>query len=177
MAAPRLLPSDATLAKWRTEGLTLKQIAERIEREQGIVVSIGSVASALSRAGLTARVRYPEHIPWTPIKVAHNKAYPLSMLRLLAKRDHGERLTADQEKRLQAWLERLRQEDAVVLYKYDSEHGFYYVRRKPEDGDGFIRQPATRRDAGRGKPPAPAAVDSDGLDTFSIDLVFVDDLE
>ena len=177
MAAPRLLPSDATLARWRTEGLTLKQIAERIEREQGIVVSIGSVASALSRAGLTSRVRYPEHIPWTPIKVAHNKAYPLSMLRLLAKRDYGERLTADQEKRLQAWTERLRQEDAVVLYKYDSEHGFYYVRRRPEDGDGFIRQPAARRDAGQDQPAGPATVNSEGLETFSIDLVFVDDLE
>jgi hypothetical protein len=143
MAAPRILPSDATLGKWRAEGLTLKQIVQRIEDETGAVVSVGSVASALSRAGLTNRLRYEEHIPWDPVKIEHNKAYPLVMLRLLAKKDANEPLTDDQESRLKSWLARMDEEDAVVLYKYDSEDGFYYVRRKPSDGDGYIRRPST----------------------------------
>lgn len=145
MSAPRKLPSDSTLAKWRAQGLTLKQIAEKSEAETGISVSVGAVASALSRAGYTARVRYDEHIPWNPIATRHNKHYALTMLRLLARRDNGQELTEDQESRLDSWLSRLEEEDAVVLYKYDSEDGFYYVKRKPSDGDGWIRHPKKPR--------------------------------
>lgn len=145
MSAPRKLPSDSTLAKWRASGLTLKQIAEKSEAETGIPVSVGSVASALSRAGYTARVRYDDHIPWNPIATRHNKHYALTMLRLLARRDSGQDLTEDQESRLDSWLGRLEEEDAVVLYKYDSDDGFYYVKRKPSDGDRWIRQPKKSR--------------------------------
>lgn len=145
MAAPRLLPSDSTLAKWRAQGMTLKQIVARIKEETGVAVSVSSVGAALSRAGLTNRVRYDDHIPWQPIKTEHNKAYPLTMLRLLARRDNGLALTEDQEARLEAWLDRMDEEDAVVIYKYDSEDGFYYVKRKPSDGDGYIRRPKPSR--------------------------------
>jgi len=146
MAAPRLLPSDSTLAKWRAQGMTLKQIAEKIKSETGVSVSPSSVGAALSRAGLTNRVRYDEHIPWNPIKTEHNKEYPLVMLRLLARREGGLALTEDQDARLDAWLDRMDEQDAVVLYKYDSdEQGFYYVKRKPSDGDGYIRRPKPSR--------------------------------
>lgn len=145
MSAPRKLPSDSTLAKWRAQGLTLKQIADKCEEETGLSVSIGSVASALSRAGLTTRVRYDEHIPWDPIATRHNKHYALTMLRLLARKDNGQELTEEQESRLESWLTRLEEEDAVVLYKYDSEDGFYYVPRKSSDGDGWIRRPKKTR--------------------------------
>lgn len=145
MAAPRLLPSDSTLAKWRAQGMTLKEIVARIKDESGVTVSVSSVGAALSRAGLTQRIRYDDHIPWNPIKVEHNKAYPLVMLRLLARRENGLALTDDQEARLDAWLDRMDEEDAVVLYKYDSEDGFYYVKRKPSDGDGYIRRPKGKR--------------------------------
>lgn len=145
MAAPRKLPSDSTLAKWRTQGLTLKQIAEKSEAETGLPVSIGSVASALSRAGITARVRYEDHIPWNPIATRHNKHYALTMLRLLARRESGRDISEDQEARLESWLTRLEEEDAVVTYKYESEDGFYYVKRKPSDGNGWIRPPRKTR--------------------------------
>jgi hypothetical protein len=145
MAAPRLLPSDSTLAKWRSQGMTLKQIAEKIKSETGVTVSPSSVGAALSRAGLTNRVRYDDHIPWNPIKTEHNKAYPLVMLRLLARREGGLALTEDQETRLDAWLDRMEEEDAVVLYQYDSEDGFHYVKRRASDGDGYIRRPKPSR--------------------------------
>lgn len=144
MAAPRLLPSDSTLAKWRAEGLTMKQMAQRIKKETGIDVSVSSIGAALSRAGLTNRVRYDDHIPWNPIKTEHNKSYPLSMLRLLARRDNGMNLTEDQDARLDAWLERMETEGAVVTYVYDSEEGFYYVKRKSTDV-GHIRPPKPPR--------------------------------
>jgi len=36
-------------------------------------------------------------------------------------------------KRLNSWLERLREEDAVVDYDYNSAQGFIYRRRKKGD--------------------------------------------
>lgn len=134
MAPPRTLPSDAILRKWRIdEGLSLKEILDRIKEAEGCEVPLGTLASALSRAGITERVRYEEFIPWTPIKLEHNQAYPLVMLRLLARREHGLPEKVQDKKKLDAWLRRLHEEEAVVTYRYDSEHGFYYVRRKDTD--------------------------------------------
>jgi hypothetical protein len=45
-------------------------------------------------------------------------------------------------KRLNSWLERLREEDAVVDYDYNSAQGFIYRRRKKGDlDDPPIRPP------------------------------------
>ena len=101
MAPPRLTPSDSTLKKWRIEeGLSLNEIVERVRETEGIEVSRNSIASALSRAGLTNRIRYDDVIPWDRIKTEHNKAYQLTMLRLLARRRHSLPLTAAQEEEL-----------------------------------------------------------------------------
>lgn len=144
MAHPRYLPSDSILRRWRIdEGLTLKQIAERVKEQEGHAVSVGSVASALSRAGITSRVRYDDVIPWSPVKVEHNKEYALVMLRLLARRRQGNELSEEESARLDSWLQKLKDEDAVVTYVYDSEWGFYYVKRKPEDpADIPVRMPS-----------------------------------
>lgn len=133
MAPPRLLPSDSILASWREEGLTLRQIQERIRETTGNTVSIGSIGAALSRAGLTNRVRYDDVIPWSPIKAEHNNHYAVAMLRALARRRAGLTLTRDQIDRLDTWLRRLDLEQAVVAYRYDSPDGFYYVHRNPGD--------------------------------------------
>lgn len=134
MSAPRYLPSDSTLRKWRIdEGLTLKQIAQRVKDTEGYDVTVGSVASALSRAGIVNRKRYDDVIPWRRIKTAHNKEYALVMLRLLARRRNGDELDRDLNGRLDNWLFKLEESNAVVLYKYNSQDGFYYVPRRPED--------------------------------------------
>mgnify|MGYP002640913268 CR=1 FL=1 len=133
MSAKRLLPSESTLEKWVDEGLTHQEIVDRVFERENIVVSKSAVAAALSRAGLTNRVRYETHIPWSPIRVDHSRAYPLSMLRFLARRDAGLPLTKDQSERLDSWLKRLEDEDAVVGYVYDDPNGFKYFRRKKSD--------------------------------------------
>lgn len=133
MPAIRILPSDSILAKWRVEeGLTLRQIQSRI-RDTGVEVSVGSIASALSRAGLTDRKRYEEEIPWNPIKIEHNKHYALVMLRLLGRRRAGNDMSQEDSDRLDSWLDKLEEQQATVTYVYDSPDGFYYVPRLPED--------------------------------------------
>ena len=133
MPAKRLMPSDSILEKWVNEGLSHQEIVDRVLETENIVVTKSAVAAALSRAGLTNRVRYDTHIPWTPIRPDHARAYPLAMLRFLARREAGLDLTADQSDRLDSWLARMDKENAVVVYDYDSAEGFTYHRRKPED--------------------------------------------
>lgn len=134
MPARRILPSDSILAKWRDEGLTYKQMARRVEEQTGERVNPATIGAALSRAGLTDRVRYDDVIPWH-VKVEHNYSYVLTMLRYFARRKHNLGLTDEQESRLDSWLATMKEQNAIVVYRPNSPDGFYYVpRRKGERG-------------------------------------------
>lgn len=141
MAAPRVVPSDAMLQKYVERGLTHQQIADLVTKESGIPVARSTISAALSRAGLTQRVRYDEVIPWKKIKAEHNQHYALTMLRCKARMDAGLEVKDEQIKRLESWLQKLADEDAVVVYLPDTDAGFYYVKRKPSDGDSIVRVP------------------------------------
>lgn len=133
MPPKRLVPSDSILEKWLDEGLSHQDMVDRIRETENIEVGKSAVAAALSRAGLTKRIRYDTHIPWSPIRPDHGRAYPLTMLRFLARRDAGEKLPEAQAERLDSWLERMVDEDVVVDYIYDDPDGFVYRRRKRGD--------------------------------------------
>lgn len=143
MPRERILPSDSVLERYLDEGMTHKEIAEKVSKETGHKVSRSTVSVAISRAGLSDRVRYDDVIPWERIKVEHNTEYPLQMLRLLARTERGLPVSVDQRERLERWMERLDEENAVVHYEPRSEQGFWYVPR--EKGDkGYIRTPKAR---------------------------------
>lgn len=129
------------LQKYVERGLTHQQIADLITKETGVPIARSTVSAALSRAGLTDRVRYDEVIPWKPIKAIHNRHYALAMLRLEARRQGGLTLTEEQTKRLESWKAKLEEENALVVYLPDTEDGFYYVKRKPSEKDSLIRYP------------------------------------
>lgn len=141
MAAPRLVPSDSMLRRYVERGMTHQQIADLITKETGIPIARSTISAALSRAGLTQRVRYDEVIPWNPIKAIHNRHYALTMLRLEARRLASIPLTEEQEKRLAAWKEKLDSENAVVVYLPNTEDGFFYVKKKPSEKGKLIRFP------------------------------------
>lgn len=140
MAAPRFVPSDSILAKWRDEGLTAQQIVARIKEREGVEVAVGTVYAALSRAGLTDQIRYVDFIPWQ-VRSDHANAFPLVMLRLAARRDAGQTLPPEREAKLDRWIARLAAEDAVVAYVKNSADGFHYVPRRPGVDTGLIRVP------------------------------------
>lgn len=141
MAAPRIVPSDSMLRKYVERGLTHQQIADLITKETGVPVARSTISAALSRAGLTQRVRYDSVIPWPKIKAVHNRHYALTQLRTKARMDAGLKVTEEQRKRFESWRDRLFEENAICVYLIDSEDGFYYVRRKPSDGDSLVRYP------------------------------------
>lgn len=138
MPAKRYLPSDSTLVEW-AKTMTHQQIADRVYEDTGYKVARSTVSAALSRAGETDRIRYDKYIPWKPIKIEHNHHYALTMLRFMARQEQGEVLTAENERRLASWKQRMTDDEAVVVYEPNSPDGFYYVRRTAADKYPFIR--------------------------------------
>lgn len=124
MAPPRKLPADEVLRAWRDEGLTYRQIHQRLA-EQGIEVSFSSVSVALSRMGSTERVRYDDWLPWSPIRVEHNDAWEATMLRVGARLARGQQVPARHRVSFDKWRADLAERDLVVTY--DPERGFSLV--------------------------------------------------
>ena len=140
MPAHRLLPSDSILAKWVDEGLTHQQIVDRIKERDNIEVSRSAVSVALSRAGLTTKVRYTDWIPWPHINSAHNQANEVQQLRLGARLMYavGSNQGDEWVTKFTNWVRRLRDLDAVVYY--NPEHGFGLTKARPQD-KGVVRYP------------------------------------
>jgi hypothetical protein len=103
-------------------------------RDTGHPVSRSSVSAALHRAGISGnQSRYREELPWR-VKVQHIREYPARMLRLLGRRRSGQELTEAENKRLDAWLRQLEDNNAVVGYDPNSKFGFYYIDKQEHDG-------------------------------------------
>lgn len=140
MSAPRYLPSDAKLAEM-AKTMTHQQIADAVYAQTGVKVNRSTVSAALSRAGLTNRVRYTEALPWPRIRVEHNGHYAAQMLRAGARIQAGQKVSDDLRARYESWVERLKAEDAVIHYDPDTPDGFYAVKRRKGIDKGQIRNP------------------------------------
>lgn len=139
MPAHRIIPSDSILARWRELGLTLEQIRDRVEEETGVRPGKSTVSAALSRAGLTKKIRYDE-IPWDRISVQHNSHYILTQLRIGARINNGLPVRDGDRKRYEHWVNEVKAAGAVVHYDPDTVDGFFYVPRQRGD-KGIIRMP------------------------------------
>lgn len=140
----QILPDSGTLLQLKAQKWTNRQIAERYGvTENAVYLALRSVPGAT-----TKRPRYDEFIPWR-VKSEHLWTVPANMLRLLARQAGGEELPQRRLTTLTGWLKKMDAEGLVV--DYDPEQGpsnaspkyggFRYVRRQPEDGEGYIRRP------------------------------------
>lgn len=139
MARPRILPSNDTLAHWvKDEGLTHAQVADRVFEQTGVRPARATVSVALARAGLSnENPRFKDEVPWR-LKGADLRAYPIRMLRLLGHRRAGLPLNDDETRRLDSWLAKLEDENAVVAWDPDSVPSVFYIDKEPGDGaDGI----------------------------------------
>lgn len=142
MAAPRLLPDRTTLERLRRQGVTYREIAERY----GVTES--AVYQRLKADGLAKDqpVSHKALIPWT-VREDHRHAHPALMLRTLSRRMQGLPNSEPRNKMLDRWLEEIKSADVVVCYDPDMAPnpaspvygGWWYSRRRPEDGDAMIR--------------------------------------
>lgn len=136
MARPRILPDADKLGELRRQGKTYAEIAEMYG------VTKAAVHVALTRSHLIEkpRPRYDKMIPWH-VKTEHSNSYPLSMLRLAARREAGGTIPAKKAEYLDNWIRRLRRANAVVGYHPDLPDGFYYTEARPGIDTGLIRVP------------------------------------
>lgn len=121
--------------------MTHAEIAEHVYKTTGVKVGRSTVSAALSRAGLTNRVRYSDALPWDRIKIEHNGHYAAQMLRAGARIESGQEVSGDLRDRYQSWKDRLDAEDAVVHYDPETSDGFFYVKRRKGMDKGMVRNP------------------------------------
>lgn len=114
-------------------GMTHKEIAEAVTRETGHPVRRSTVSAAIHRMGLSNPAKkYSEELPWT-VREEHLTHYAARMLRLLGRRRAGVQNSHEMDKRLDAWLDQLEAEHAIVIYLPDTEEGFFYVDGEPNE--------------------------------------------
>ena len=139
MGRPRILPPTNELIRMFEDGMTHQQIAERVFADTGQRVSRSTVSAALHRAGKTrGKKRYKDEVPWK-VSQDHLAEYPVRMLRLLGRRNHGLDVNPADTIRLDNWLSLLEAENAVVAYDPTNPvQGFHYVERRPDDATNGI---------------------------------------
>lgn len=127
--------------RWYEEGKTYSWIVEQYRERYDIEIGYGTISNWRHQLGLERRaVRDPSLIPWT-VNPEHRINHNLNMLRAEARRRSGQEVAPNTLKKLEGWLNMLREEDAVVHYDPDTEQGWWLVRRRAGVDTDIIRQP------------------------------------
>lgn len=136
MAQIRRLPPDAEVVRLVCEdGVSTYELAGRYGVTRQAVqycLRKNGVAAAPATAG-TVKL----DLPWT-VRVAHNMAHEIRMLRVLARIEAGLLVREDERSQAEGWATRVREAGQVVSYHPDM--GFQLVPRQPGDGDGLVRR-------------------------------------
>lgn len=141
MPAPRKLPDRDVLLKLRERGMTYEEIATEYN------ATTGAVYWQLRDAGGTkTRPDHRKYLPWK-VKTEHAHARPATMLRYLSRREQGDKIPDPKNRMVDKWLAEIKAADVVVCYSREmppnpaspTTGGFYYSKRRPEDGENLIR--------------------------------------
>ncbi|GAA0967362.1 hypothetical protein [Actinocorallia libanotica] len=136
----RKIQDESEVIRWFEEGRTYQWMVEEYKRKYNIETVPSLWSNFRRRRGLERRiVRDDELIPWE-VKEEHRWLYPIAMLRAEGRRRAGKELKENESTRLASWKKMLEEEGVVVHYDPETEDGFFYVPRTPEDND-IIRKP------------------------------------
>jgi hypothetical protein len=128
--------------RWLAEGRTYAACVQAHLDKYNVQTAPSTWAKLRAQAGLARRlVRDDTLIPWD-VKVEHRWAYPLVMLRFEAKRRAGKTLTDLETAKLDPFLQRLNDQQQVIMYDASTVEGFFFVPRLASDDD-IIRKPTT----------------------------------
>jgi hypothetical protein len=141
MPAPRKLPDNTVLLKLREKGMTYAEIAEQYNTTEGAVYW-----QLRDAGGVKTRPDHSKFLPWK-VKSDHSHARPAVLLRYLSRREQGDKIPEAKDRQVTRWLEEMKEADVVVCYDRDMPPnpaspvagGFYYSKRRPEDGTDIIR--------------------------------------
>jgi hypothetical protein len=141
---PAALLPDSKVRRLVREGLGNQEIVDRLRQEDGIEVTSSAISVFRSRHGLPpAPGRHDDLIPWR-VKREHASLWAAKVLRWESRRRSGETLNERAQRRLDAFLQRLVNEDAVVHYEPESAEGFWLVPRRHGVDADIIRDPAVK---------------------------------
>lgn len=139
------LPSDAELAKLFHLGVQDVEIAE----QYGATVQAVNkrlVGMGLRKKPLAVRVNELVKSLWD-VKTSrtgpsHHNAYILKNLKVYMRVQLGDTASETQRREAEWLIGRLIRDNVVIDYDRESEQGWIYVPRRPEDGRRIIRWPA-----------------------------------
>lgn len=132
--------NEQEVIRWFEEGKTYQWMIDEYKRKYHIDTTAAMWGNFRRRRGLDRRItRDDELIPWA-VNVEHRWLYPLSMLRLEARKREGRDLSELEEQRLESWKKMLQEEGVVVHYDPATEEGFFYVPPAKGDDD-LIHKP------------------------------------
>lgn len=147
MARPRMRPDDATLKAWFEDGWSYQAMADYwAVQPDGATLTHKAFQNACQQADWfvprQARHMGTDLVPWTDIRPEHMDKYEIQMLRRESLRRAGHQFpNHDYEiQRLNAWLQGLRDADAVIAYKRGTQQGWWRVKRTHDDQD-IVRMP------------------------------------
>jgi hypothetical protein len=144
MPAPSKIQNEGEAVRWIEEGKTYTWMVDKYREKYGIETTVSMWGNFRRRKGLDARiVRDDNLIPWA-VQKDHRWHYAVQMLRMEARRRAGAEIGEDYERDLDSWLERLKEDNAVVHYDPDTDEGFFYVPRRPGVDKDLIREPGEK---------------------------------
>jgi hypothetical protein len=137
-----VVPDPTQMRRYLDKGLTQSQIVEQWEKDSGTRASRSAIGMAISRYGMKSsrpRERYMDMIPWklNPEHMHHPEA---RLLRLEGRVRRGLGLTDSELTWLRNWRRELDDKNAVIVYRPETDQGFWWVDRTDEDDD-IIRRP------------------------------------
>lgn len=137
-----LVPDATQMRRYLERGLSQQQIADEWEKDSNNRVTRAAIGMAINRYGLkssTERDRYDDLLPWS-IKPEHRQHRDAKHLRYESRRRRGKSLSEGELRRLENWKLALRDAGAVVYYEPNTDQGWHWVPREPQDDD-LIRRP------------------------------------
>lgn len=139
----QIVPNPNQMRRFLDQGLTQAQIVTAWEEVSGNRCSRSAIGMAISRYDLKSshpKPRNTDLLPWR-LQPEHRDHWDARMLRLEGRRRRGDALSDEQLRWLEQWLDKLREQEAVVTYEPRSKKGFFWVPRTEGDAD-IIRRPA-----------------------------------
>lgn len=137
------IQDEGEVKRWFDEGRTYRWMCDEYLRKYNIEIVQSAFSNIRGRHGWSRRIARDDNlIPWA-VKEIHRWRYQLAMLRVEGRLRAGFPIRDEDMVRLVPWKQDLTEGNLVVHYDADTEEGFFYVPRRPEDTD-LIRVPSRK---------------------------------
>lgn len=142
MVARTKIESVDEVRRWYEEGLTYRQMADRHLEKYGVQVSPSGFSSVRRKMGWESRLAGESPLmPWH-IKKEHQSTYIYLMLRREIRRREGlPWMSKDPTANLDAWIDGIKSNGAVIDYRPDTKNGFFLTYARPGIDNDLIREP------------------------------------